>query len=146
MKTRADIASTDLFHNGFNCAQSVIGVFCHDYDLDQEDAFRIACGLGGGCRCGDLCGAVSGGVLVVGLRYGNTSAEDTAAKATCDLRTAEFTGKFMERHGSVTCRELLGIDLSLPENREKANAQNLFDLKCRGFVRDAVQLLEELGY
>ena len=146
METKADVASTELFNCGFNCAQAVLGVFCDDYDLDQEDAFRLTCGLGGGAHCGELCGAVSGGVLVVGLKHGNAIAGDTGAKMNCARSSAEFTKKFRERHGSVVCRELLGIDISAPENWELAKSSGLFDVKCRGFVRDAVELLEELGY
>lgn len=146
MKTKAEFASEDIFHNGFNCSQSVLGVFADDYDLEQETAFKMTCGLGGGCRRGEICGTVSAGVLVVGLKHGNGSAEETAEKETCNIKTAEFVDTFKAENGAIVCRELLGVDISDEEAFAAAQEQGGFEEQCRGYVKSAVEILERLGY
>lgn len=134
------------FRGGFNCSQSVLSTFCEKYDLDEETAMKLASPLGGGAGAGEVCGAVTGALLVIGLKYGQYLMEDAAAKLNCRDKAAEFTKKFREKFNSLTCRDLLGIDTSLPGNREIAEERNLFRLRCDTFVAFAVETLAELGY
>lgn len=134
------------FNNGLNCAQAVLSAFCEKYGLGEELALKMAGGLGSGFRSGEICGAVSGAVLVVGLKYGQQSADDRKAKQVCYEKTEEFIRAFRDRSGSVLCRELLGCDLSTAEGREKAQKEHLFDTICVEKVRSALELLEKLGY
>ena len=143
MGAKGDIASAQNA-GGFNCSTSVLTAFCEDYDLDAETAARLACGLGGGCRSGEVCGAVSGAILVVGLKYGQDQAGDQGAKANCYARTVQFLDKFREKYNAITCRELLGADISTDEGREAA--QEKIGEVCPGFVKSAADILEELGY
>ena len=135
-----------FFAGGFNCAQSVLAVFCEKYDMDRQQALKLACGLGGGVRFGEICGAVSGGVLVVGLKYGQFAAEDKESKSECYAKTTEFVNAFREINGSVVCRQILGYDISKKEEYDIAAGKNLFKTLCAGMVKSAVSLLEELGY
>lgn len=137
MSEKANIAS-ELFKGGKNCSQSVFGAFCQDYHLDQETAFKLACGLGGGARNAELCGAVSGAVLVLGLKYGES-------KEICNAKTEEFTAQFRKENGSIVCRNILGCDISTPAGKEKALQENLFKTKCVDMVASAAQILEDLG-
>ena len=138
--------ATALFGNGFNCAQSVVGVFCEQYNVDAETALKISSGMGGGFRCGEICGAVSGAVLVIGLKYGRYLAEDSTSKEICNGKVVEFTRLFKEQNQSLVCREILHADLSTEEGFAQAKSQNLFKTTCVNMIKSAVTLLEELGY
>ena len=140
--------AAELFLEGFNCAQAVLAVFCEDYDMDTETALKTACALGGGCGMAELCGAVSGGALVVGLKYGQYILEDASANANCRARRDEFLKRFIEKHGSSTCRGLLGFDYTTDEGAVKYNQvfSDRASAPCVEFVRNVAQILEELGY
>lgn len=134
------------FGSNFNCAQSVLSVFCERYGLDRKMALKLASGLGSGFRSGEVCGAVSGAVLVIGLKYGQSISEDSDTKINCNRKTEEFIQAFRLRYGDITCRGILGCDISTPDGREKAMKGNLFNTVCAEKVGQAVELLEELGY
>jgi len=135
-----------LFAGGFNCAQSVLGAFCEDYGLEIAAAFKVSAGLGGGVRMGEICGAASGAALVIGLKYGQFPAGDKDAKAFCNSKVAEFMAAFKARNRSVVCREILGLDVSVPEEYAAAQERNLFKTTCADMVRGAAELLLKLGY
>jgi len=128
-----------LFSRGLYCSQAVLGAFCEKYGLDEAAAFRISCGLNSGVRCADICGAVTGAVLVIGLKYGDS-------KETCNLKTEEFIRVFKERNGSVICRAILNCDISTPEGKAKAINENLFGTLCPAMVTSAARILEDSGY
>lgn len=134
------------FNNGLNCAQTVLLAFSEKYGLSEELALKMTSGLGSGFRAGDICGAVSGAVLVVGLKYGQKSPDDLQAKQLCYAKTEEFTAAFRSCNGSICCRDILGCDLSTPGGREQAQKENLFNTVCKEKVKSAIDLLEELGY
>src|SRR5574344_797810 len=115
----------ESFQRGMNCSQIVLSHFCEKYHLEKEVAIRLGCGFGGGARSGELCGAVSGAIMVIGLKYGNTQAEDSTSKMECNKRTKEFTEKFKEVQGTIVCRELLQCDISTEEGMNKAEKENL---------------------
>ena len=143
MSTKSEFAKSQLA-GGFGCAASVLSTFCEDYDLDTEKAVMLACGLGGGCASGEICGAISGAVLVIGLKYGMKSLEDTEAKAKCHERVVQFIKDFKEKNKSITCNGLLECDTTTDEGfavyLEKRGTV------CPAFVKDSVEILEELGY
>ena len=145
MQSKAPQAA-GFFSDGFNCAQAVLAVFCEKYHMDKETALKLAGGFGGGMRSGEICGAVSGAVMVIGLKYGHCEAQDKAAKLNCNSKTVEFMSLFRNKNKSVVCREILGYDLSVKEEYDQAQNQNLFKTTCADMVKSAVTLLEELGY
>jgi C_GCAxxG_C_C family probable redox protein len=145
MGTKSEIA-VQLFANGFNCSQSVLAVFCEKYGLSGELALKAACGFGGGMRCGEICGAVTGAVMVIGLKYGQYLAEDKESKKTCYSETVKFTNLFKETNGSIICHDLLGCDISTKEGMEEAQGKGLFTTTCVDMVVSAVNILESLGY
>lgn len=71
--TEAVKQAVEYFTNGLYCSQAVLGAFSEKYGMDKETAFQVSCGLNSGCRCADVCGAVSGAILVIGLKYGETN-------------------------------------------------------------------------
>ena len=134
------------FGKGFNCAQAVLSVFCEKYGMDMETALKISCGLGAGVRSGEVCGAVSGAVLVVGLKHGHHIAEDKESKANCYAKTEELLNEFRKAHKTIICRDILSVDISTNDGRTQAQDGNLFRTICDNVVGDAVTILEELGY
>ena len=132
------------FADGYNCAQSVLSAFADELRVDEGVAFRISAGFGGGMgRMGETCGAVTGAVMVLELRHGVAEA-DQDAKERVYHQIAEFIRQFKARHGTCTCRELLGCDLSTPEGLQRARDEGLFTTACPRFVHDAVKILEEM--
>lgn len=143
--TRTEKA-VELFSKGFNCSQSVFSVFAEKYGISEETALKIGCGFGGGMRNGEICGAVSGAVMVIGLRYGHSSETDNESRSVCYQKTREFTEAFKSREGSIICRELLGIDIFSGDGMNIAAEKGLFKTTCVDMIVRAVELLEELGY
>ena len=131
--------AADYYKNGFYCSQAVLGAFCEKYSLDKETAFKISFGLNSGIRCAEACGAVTGAILVVGLKYGNS-------KENGNTKTEEYIKRFKDKNKSIVCRDLLGCDISTPSGKEKALSENLFKTRCLDLVISAAEVLEDLGY
>ncbi|MCJ7663359.1 MAG: C-GCAxxG-C-C family protein [Desulfobacterales bacterium] len=113
--------------------------------LEQGLAFKVAGAFGGGmARMGETCGAVTGALMAIGLKYGMTKAKDEGARDKTYKLAQELVTRFKERHRSIICRELLGYDLSNPEGRKAAHDKGLFTTLCPKFVRDAVEIVEQL--
>jgi C_GCAxxG_C_C family probable redox protein len=132
------------YQAGFNCSQAVFAACCRELGLDEETALRIASTFGGGLgRCAETCGAVTGGLMVLGLQYG--SAEATREAKERAYRVAhQFILRFKAEHHSITCRELMGVDISTPDGLAEAQVQNLSQGVCLGLVRSAAALASEL--
>jgi C_GCAxxG_C_C family probable redox protein len=136
----------EYFKSGYNCAQSVLAPFAEEYGLDEEDALRASGAMGRGARVGELCGAVNGGVVVVGLKYGQTAPGDAGTKVNCAAKTQEVMDKFTAKNGKLRCSDLLGLDVNEPGAPEKIAELGLGQKICRNLVTSAVEILEELGY
>lgn len=136
----------ELFLKGYNCAQSVSAVFADNYGINQNDILKMSCGFGGGMRNAEVCGAVSGAVMVIGMKYGNGSMNSPDAKAFCYQKTVEFTNMFRKKNNSIICRELLGVDIFKDDGMKKAQDANLFQTTCIDMITDAVNILEQLQY
>lgn len=143
--TRAGLAFECFMKKGFTCSSSVFSAFSGDFGLDEETARKLSCGFGAGIsKTGNICGAVSGAVMVIGLKYGKAHPGDDAATDRTRALVRTFIDEFTTRHGSVNCTGLLGYDLSIPEEYEKARRSGLFHTKCPDYVRDAADILERI--
>ena len=131
-----------LFDNNFNCAQSVIGAFCGDYGMDESLALKLVSGFGGGLRCGEVCGAVTGAAMVIGLKYGQDTAGDLKAKEKCNLMVSDFMERYQKLQKSVLCRELLGYDIRDAEARKQFPGRQ--KEVCSNAIKTAVLLLEDI--
>lgn len=144
MENRSDEAVA-RFMQGYNCAQAVSSVFARDAGVPEEVVLRAATGFGAGAgRTGGMCGAVSGGVLAIGLLCGSAGADEKEAKELTYAFTREFIARFARKNGTVSCTELLGCDLSTDEGQARAREQNLTRTLCPCYVGDAVEILEEV--
>jgi C_GCAxxG_C_C family probable redox protein len=129
---------------GYGCAQTVLAAFAARYGLTEGEAHRIAACFGGGVgRSGQVCGAVSGALMVLGLHYWDETAELAPTKERLYQLSGEFMDRFAALHGTTQCRELLGYTLRDPVQLEKAKADGLFTTRCPGYIRDSIALLEE---
>jgi len=138
-------AST-YFQSGFNCSQSVFTVFGTDYGLSEDDCLKIACAFGGGMgRQQHVCGAVTGALMSLGLKYGKALHDDESKKKETYTKTVEFFNEFIKLHGSINCRQLLkGLDMTDPEDYKKIEENRLFETLCKKYVEDAVRIVENM--
>lgn len=139
--------AVELFMEGYNCAQSVFTAFCHRFDLDEETAKKISAGLGGGVgRMREVCGAVSGGAMVLGSICAAKSGDDAKGKATNYELVQQFAEKFKERNGSIICRELLQLsaDTKLTATPDSRTSQYYKSRPCLKLVEDAAEILSEM--
>ena len=136
----------ELYSNGYNCAQAVFGAFCEGNGLDANVALRLASGFGGGVRCGEICGAVSGAIMVIGLKCGFCVERDFAQKKYCNKKTYEFMEKFKAANGSRLCRDLLGVDIRRPEDHNAPKARQAHETVCPKLVASAVEILERMEF
>jgi C_GCAxxG_C_C family probable redox protein len=140
MGKREDALS--CFSEGFNCAQSVLAAYCSDFGVDRESALRIAGAFGGGIAgTGETCGAVTGALMAIGLKYGMTDPHNLQAKEKTKELGRKFLEVFVSTYGSSKCRDLLGCDLSTQEGSEQARSEGLFKTLCPGFVGGASEIL-----
>ena len=131
----------ELFRQDFNCAQAVLASCAGAHGLDRDTALRVATAFGAGiARRGELCGALAGALMLAGLRHGPPPGDNREAKEKPYAAAREILASFRQRHGSVLCRELIGCDLSNPEDLRAAREARLFETRCTAFVRDAVEI------
>lgn len=132
------------FKKGYNCAQSVLLAMFEHWNGKDDLIPKVACGFGGGIgRCGSLCGALTGGVMAIGVRYG-TNEPSLEKRLKAYAVSSGFYNWFGKQHGNVMCRELIGYDLSIPGEMEKARRSGVLDERCTVFIRSAVEKLFEL--
>jgi C_GCAxxG_C_C family probable redox protein len=133
------------FEEGFSCSQSVFAAFAPEFGTDPEWALKVSGPFGGGMgRLGEVCGAVTGAFMAIGLRHGRVRADDLETKERAYALVQEFTDRFIERHGTVLCRELLGADIGTPEGKAQIEASGISEVVCPAAVRDAAEILEDL--
>ena len=148
MKREEKMNKTDkaleLFSNNFNCSQAVLTAFAPDFGLDEQLALKLGTSFGGGARNGDICGAVSGALLVIGLKYGHYISSDSEQKARAYEIAVEYTRRFREANGSIVCRDLLGYDLTKPDEMACIKEKGLFGTVCPKMIKSAVEILESV--
>ena len=141
MATPVEIAAT-VFSQNFNCSQSVLSAFAEQFGLDRETALKLASPFGGGmARRGEVCGAVTGALLALGLARG---ADKPAGKEEIYRLSQEFMRLFEEKHNSLLCRDLIDCDISTPAGNQAAAEKRVFKTICPVLVQDAVEIAQKL--
>lgn len=136
--------ATAYFENGFNCSQAVFTTFATDYGMTEEIALKVATQFGGGARKGEMCGAVAGALMVLGLKYGHFHMNAPEEKGYAYRKAEEFMNRFIEKKGTVVCRELLGYDVSKPEDMAKIKELELFKSTCPQMIQCATEIVEQM--
>lgn len=132
------------FNKGFNCAQCVSSAFNDELNLNKELALKITSGFGGGMCQGEVCGAVTGAIMVLNIKYGNSIADDSKSKEKVYEEVRKFSKEFKNINGSVICKDLLGCDLNQEGMRKYAREKGLFKEICPKMIRDAIDILENI--
>ena len=118
--------------------------FREESDLPEETALKITCGLGAGMgRKEEVCGAVTGGIIVIGAKYGRGVNDDRTATEKTYAKTRELMDKFAKRHGTFICRKLLnGCELTTEEGQKQFKENDLLNKTCKPCVQSVVEILE----
>ncbi|MBO4993043.1 MAG: C_GCAxxG_C_C family protein [Alistipes sp.] len=139
-----DQSIADLFANGIDCSQIVMGYAANKLDINSDDALKVSAAFGGGMWCGRTCGCVSGALMALGLKYGYSEPNSAEQKNALLAKKTEFEQRFAAENGSVVCKEILGYDLSQPDQMAKIMEQNLLFTICPKAVASACRLLDEM--
>ncbi len=133
------------FRMGFNCAQSVLISFKSITNLSDNDALAITSGFGGGMgKMQQVCGAVTGAYMVLGM-YAATKFDDNShRKAEANKLIQKFTGEFLEIHGTAICSTLIPYSLNDDQDIEIIRKKALFEKVCEKCISDSVGILEEM--
>lgn len=142
--TRKSETALKYFEENFNCSQAVFTTFAIEYGLPEELALKVATQFGGGARKGEMCGAVTGALMVLGLTNGHFHRNAPEEKSNAYHRAEEFMNRFIQKKGTVVCREALGYDVSKPEEQIKIKELDLFKSTCPKMIQCATELVEEM--
>lgn len=133
------------FSEGCRCSEAILAEYGAGFGLAPDLAMKIGCAFGGGLgSTGDVCGAVTASIMVLGLKHGRTNKDDAARRIAADGKVKEFLERFKRKHKHHRCNDLVGFDRSTPEGHDKAAAAGVFKKLCPGYVEDAARILEEL--
>ena len=134
----------ELFLEGIDCSQVVAEAFADTLDMDKTLLRKMSACFGGGMQCGETCGAVTGALMVIGLKYGHYLEGDQEQKALMSGKMAEFKKLFLEKYPSCMCRDLLGHDISQPGEMEKVLEKGLLFDFCPRLAEDVIDVLEKI--
>jgi C_GCAxxG_C_C family probable redox protein len=145
MGSKTEIAVAK-FLEGYNCAQAVFYSFCDDLQFEKNTALKMACGFGAGMgRKEEVCGAVTGGIIVIGAKYGRGERDDRTATELTYTKTRELMDQFAQKDGTFICRKLLnGCELTTEEGQKQFKENDLLKKICTPCVQSVVEILESI--
>ena len=129
--------AVQLFEKGYVCSQAVFAAFSPDLGVGKEQALKIGACFGSGMRKGEVCGACTGALMALGLKYGES-------KEKSNESCKRFLDEFEKENGSYICNDLLGCDIRTPEGVEFAVENNLFKEFCPKMVESAAKITKEI--
>ncbi|MCH5194552.1 MAG: C_GCAxxG_C_C family protein [Oscillospiraceae bacterium] len=135
----------ELYEQGFYCSQAVFAAFADELGLTEKQALQAGSCFGGGMCKGEVCGACTGALMVLGMKYGRYKADDWDSQTKANDMAANFLEQFKKKNRSYICNELLGCDIAAPEGKAYAREHKLFAEFCPEMVASAVEILEQLG-
>lgn len=139
--------AVELFMSGYGCCQSVVTAFADLYGFTPEQAKLVGAGFGGGVgRMRMMCGAVSGLVILTGMKEGQLRGDDREGKAHCYQVVQKLLNHFKEENGSLICAELLGIKGPIPPGNfvpDERNAEYYRKRPCAAKVESAARLFAQ---
>ena len=142
VKTEQEVL--EKFGEGFDCSQVVLRNVHEKLGITEEEALKIGACFGGGMWHGETCGCVVGALATIGIKYATTKPNDQEAKDKLLKIKAEFEEEFCKKNGSCICKEILGYNLSVPEEMEKIQEEKLLETKCPKVVLSACEILDEM--
>lgn len=137
--------ATQFLQQQYHCSQALFGAFADDLGLDLKTAFKISTCFGGGMRQGGLCGCISASLLVLGMAMGFYDAQDREQEVYGNKKTDEFIKRFTEQMGGcINCREILGRNISKPEDMAIIRKEGLILKSCPHIIDLSIDILEEM--
>lgn len=132
------------FQKKFHCSQAVLAAYAEDCGLTEEQALKLGGCFGSGMRKGEVCGACTGALMVLGLLYGQCDEKNLESRQITNAVNDKMMERFAKVNGSYICNDLLGCDITTPEGLAYIEQKNLFTEFCPDMVANAVDLLEEI--
>ena len=129
--------------NGFNCCQSVVAAFADKTGLSEQESFNVSSGFGGGAGTGELCGAITGAVMVLSLMNPVNMEDPLGSKARVVKLSKEFQKRFSERFGALRCHDLIKIKL-VPDEATPAAKELGITNHCSFMIVTAIEIVEEM--
>jgi len=128
---------------GFLCSESVLLAFSDLLGIKNPLIPRVATGFGGGiCFCGSVCGAISGGIMALSLKFGRNDAKEQVVKFyRFGHRLVE---RFEKEFGSAMCRELTECNFHTEAGRKKYADEKLWETKCRQYIGSVTAMVFDL--
>ncbi|MBP0977603.1 MAG: C_GCAxxG_C_C family protein [Oscillospiraceae bacterium] len=136
--------AVELFEHRFMCSQAVFAAFAEQFGITEKQALKIGACFGGGMSKAEVCGACTGALMVLGMKYGQYDENDTDSRTAESEKASEFLEEFKKRNGSYICREILHCDISTDEGKEYARSNGLYGRYCTEMVRSAAEILTEM--
>lgn len=145
MSTRGDAAIAKFF-SGYNCAQSIVCAFSDTLEIDKNLALKAACGFGAGMgRRQEVCGAVTGGIMVIGFKYGRGENDERKIMDLAYVKVRSLMDRFSEKHGTFICRKLVGeCKLTTDEGQKLYREKDLLHKICAPCVVSVAEILEDI--
>lgn len=134
----------EQFLDGYSCSQTILTTYCERYGVDHLTGVKMAAGFGAGMQKAKTCGAVTGGVMVLGLHFGTDTSMTSAGRKPVYSAVIDFMKRFEELNDTLSCGELLGCDVNTPEGMQTAVEKDLFRTVCPKFVKDAATILDRM--
>jgi len=143
--SRHSILAEELFKKGYNCSQSVFAAFCDETGMDLETALKISSSFGGGMgRLREVCGAVSGMFMVIGMLYGYSNPLDKTVKTEQYKLIQSLAMKFESKNNSIICRDLLKLTVKSDNPIPEVRTEEYYKKRpCVELVKYAAELLDE---
>lgn len=137
--------ANQLLNQQYHCSQALLGAFADDLGLDLKTAFKISTCFGGGMRQGGVCGCITASLLVLGMALGFYDSQDKELEIYGNKKTEEFIRLFTEKmEGAVNCRDILGKDISKPEDMAVIRQEKLILQKCPKALEVSIDILEDM--
>jgi len=133
-----------LFKEGFDCSQIVLAAVADKINITREQAYGVASCFGIGMAQGETCGAATGAMMAIGIRYGNVKSGDLKTKSEVFAKRDEFIRRFAEMNGKVKCSDLLGRRVDTYDELVLLGATTDVFKNCRRYCVNAVKILEEM--
>jgi C_GCAxxG_C_C family probable redox protein len=136
--------ANELFRSGLNCSQAIVAVFSEEHGFPAETALKIAYPFGRGMGgCGHTCGALTGAMMVIGMKYGTAGQNETDKMKLAREKTRRLIEIFESEHGTTLCNDLTGFDQRKLNGPELMAMLPHFHNTCRKFLETVVTFLEE---
>lgn len=133
------------FIKGYDCSQVVFRYFAERFGISEDEANRIAAGFGGGMLLGSVCGAYTGALMALGLKYGHSNSDGLLSqKDVMIAKNMQLKEKVTAEFGTVECKKLIGYDVSTPEGLKGALDSGKMLEFCPCLVEKVIKIVEEI--